>query len=101
LRRVFATLDQHGQFTEDDVDTIMNELDTSKDGVIDYFEFAAWLKGDSPSEAEHMKRKFKNAASKTLTPEQTVARLEEELRKAEETQTFPNSVEVFLDDHHL
>jgi hypothetical protein len=101
LRRIFEALDRDGNFTEADLDTIIDEVDTSKDGVIDYVEFTAWLRGESRSQALDIKQKFQIHASTYETPAQILTRLEEELRQAEEALIFSMPVEVDLKESDL
>lgn len=44
LFALLRTLDKDGQFQESDLQAVLEELDTNEDGVINYAEFAKWLR---------------------------------------------------------
>jgi len=83
MASLLQALDKTGQFNDDDVQGVMDEVDESHDGFIDYAEFTKWLQGG------------------TISPQARLDLALEKLRKGEQAAMPPAGIEATVDEAEL
>lgn len=104
LGTVLRSLDPLCHFSGEDLQGVIDEVDTSNDGSIDYAEFTAWLKKEPKVPAQVTTCVFRKQTEEMVeegTPQVRLERCQSALRKAELAAVPPKPIEATLTEGDL
>jgi len=101
LGEVLHMLDKDRKFNTSDVQAVMDEIDTSNDGSIDYAEFTVWLRGDHVTPGSVALVDHAEAVMQVETPQERLERCLKELRKGELAALPPKPIEVWIEESDI
>lgn len=101
LGQVLHMLDKDRKFNPSDVQAVMDEIDTSHDGSIDFAEFTVWLGCDHVTPGSCGLFERAEAVMNEETPQERLERCRKELRKGELAALPPKPIEVLIEESDI